>query len=95
MTNAQVYHAFKSYVSRLHDVLNVRRNKKTKPRLVIVSGNPHCNLLGSTTETVTFADNHLHLVCSFRLQEGRQHVHPAWHFWRGVSTIPSPVHDVT
>ena len=37
MTNAQVYSAFKSYVSRLHDVLNMRRNKKTKPRLVIVS----------------------------------------------------------
>ncbi|KAL1902337.1 hypothetical protein Sste5346_001313 [Sporothrix stenoceras] len=35
MTNAQIYSAFKSYVSRLHDVLNVRRNKNTKPRLVI------------------------------------------------------------
>ncbi|CAK7218241.1 hypothetical protein SCUCBS95973_003418 [Sporothrix curviconia] len=35
MTNAKVYSALKAYVSRLHDVLSMRRNKKTKPRLVI------------------------------------------------------------
>ncbi|CAK7563995.1 MAG: hypothetical protein SEPTF4163_001878 [Sporothrix epigloea] len=35
MTNAQVYSTFKSCVLRLHDALNMRRNKKTKPQLVI------------------------------------------------------------
>ncbi|CAK7211150.1 hypothetical protein SEUCBS140593_001070 [Sporothrix eucalyptigena] len=35
MANPQVYSAFKNYVSRLQDVLSIRRTKKTKPRLVI------------------------------------------------------------
>ncbi|KIH92303.1 hypothetical protein SPBR_03142 [Sporothrix brasiliensis 5110] len=56
MTNAQIYHAFKSYVSRLHDVLSLRRNKKTKPRLVISAPfdfkkeDSMCNLPGVSGE---------------------------------------------
>ncbi|CAK7264629.1 hypothetical protein SEPCBS119000_001095 [Sporothrix epigloea] len=35
MTGVQIYSTFKSYVLRLHDGYHSRRNKKTKPRLVI------------------------------------------------------------
>lgn len=50
MTNAQVYSTFKSCVLRLHDALNMRRNKKTKPQLVIVSFKNCAGLSGHCRE---------------------------------------------
>ncbi|CAK7225103.1 hypothetical protein SBRCBS47491_005778 [Sporothrix bragantina] len=95
MTNAQVYSALKSYVSRLHDVLNMRRNKKTKPRLVISAPfdfkkeDSMCMLPGISGEEL------------YMLREkaaasivGSALTHPYENYSDSATLAPSSVHDL-